>query len=337
MSTPASENYYMPPEWHPHTRCWMAYPCHPDSWRFGLEVARAAFVRVAHAIARFEPVTVVVPPEEMPHARELFGDKIELLALPLSDSWTRDTAPTFVIDGKGNIAGVDWQFNAWGGNYADYHADAKLAEGILNATQIRRFAAPFILEGGSIHTDGEGTLLTSEECLLNSNRNPHLSREQIEANLRDYLGVQKIVWLGNGLQDDETDGHVDNIACFSKPGTVLAITTNDPEDSNYKALQDNLSRLRAETDAQGRKFEILEIEQPARRDAFGERLAMSYINFYIANGGIVVPVFDDPMDEVALETLRKAFPNHEVVGVNGMDIIYGGGCIHCITQQQPTP
>jgi agmatine deiminase len=331
--------FYMPAEWHPHSYCWMAWPCRPQSWPFELSRVRASYAAVAQAIARFEPVKMIVPPEHVEEAARLCGAGIEFVSLPIDDTWVRDTGPTFIINGQGGIAGIDWQFNAWGENrenIVDYQEDALLAQRILEYLQIRRYAAPFILEGGAVHVDGEGTVLTSAECLLDPNRNPYLSRNEMEALLRDYLGISKVIWLGQGLQDDETAGHIDNLACFVRPGVVAALTCNDPQDSNYAALQDNLLRLRRASDAQGRQLEIIEIEQPARRDDnSGLRLALSYINFYIANGGIIMPTFDDPADEAAIATLTKAFPDHEVVPVYALDLIYGGGGIHCITQQQP--
>jgi agmatine deiminase len=254
----------------------------------------------------------------------------------------RDTGPTFDVNETGNVAGVDWAFNDYGNKDnkpEDGYADsAALATRILERVGSRQFQAPLVLEGGSIHVDGEGTLLTSEQCLLNPNRNPDLSRQQIEAMLCDYTGSKKVIWLGQGLLDDDTDGHVDNLACFVRPGTVMALTCNDPEDDNYSALQDNLARLRQATDARGRPLEIIEVEQPEKRinPVNGLRLAMSYINFYIANGAVVVPGFDQPdRDAAAVRALEQAFPEREVVQVPGQDIIPGGGNVHCITQQQP--
>ncbi|MEN8215626.1 MAG: agmatine deiminase family protein [Pseudomonadota bacterium] len=327
----------MPAEWHPHQHCWMAWPCRPQSWPFELSRVRATFATVAKAIARFEPVKMIVLPAHIEEAARLCGAGIEFISLPMDDSWVRDTGPSFIIDGRGGIAGIDWQFNAWGEsreNIIDYQQDALLSQRILEYTQIRRYAAPFILEGGAIHVDGEGTVLTSAECLLN--RNPQFSRKEMEAQLRDYLGISKVIWLEQGLEDDETAGHIDNLANFVRPGVVVALTCNDPQDSNYAALQDNLHRLRCASDAQGRQLEIIEIEQPARRDDNnGLRLALSYINFYIANGGIIMPIFDDPADEAAIATLSQAFPEYQVVPVYVLDLIYGGGGIHCVTQQQP--
>ncbi len=332
-------HFYMPAEWHPHRCCWMVWPCRAESWPFGLARVHATYAAVVQAIARFEPVKMIAPPEHVEEAARWCGEGVEFVSLPINDTWVRDTGPTFVIDGHGGVAGIDWPFNAWGENrenIVDYQQDALLAQRILELTQISRYAAPFILEGGAIHVDGEGTVLTSEESLLDPNRNPHLSRREIEARLRNFLGIRQVIWLGQGLQDDETAGHIDNLACFVRPGVVAALTCHDPSDSNYTALQDNLHRLRRATDAKGRQLEIIEIEQPARRDDDnGLRLALSYINFYIANGGIVMPTFNDPADNAAIATLTNAFKERQVVPVYALDLFYGGGSIHCITQQQP--
>ncbi len=335
------KDLFMPPEWRLHHCCWMGWPARRDSWPFDLTRARASWIAVVRAIAQFEPVKVIASPEESEEARRWCSNFAEVVTLPIDDIWLRDTGPTFLINGRGDLAGVAWQFNAWGENREtldDYQRDATLAKRILAYSQLTCYEAPLFLEGGAIHVDGEGTLLTTEECLLNPSRNPNLNREQIEAWLDQYLGITKVIWLGQGLQDDETAGHIDNLACFVRPGVVLALSCRDPEDSNYAVLQDNLQRLRKATDAQGRKLEVIEIEQPSRRDdPHGLRLALSYLNFYLANGGIVIPTFDDPADQAALEVLQKIFPERRRVTVAGLDLVYGGGCVHCITQQQPVP
>ena len=340
-NVPIIDHFYMPAEWHFHTHCWMGWPCRAESWPFELARAQKSYAAVAQAIARFEPVKMITLSERVEEVAQLCGENVEIVTLLMDDAWLRDTGPTFVIDRQGGIAGIDWQFNAWGENRensSDYQQDALLAQQILEWTQIRRYAAPFFLEGGAIHVDGEGTVLTSEQCLLNPNRNPHLSRHEVEALLCEYLGVSKVIWLGQGLQDDETAGHIDNLAGFVRPGVVVALSCHDQQDGNYAALQDNLQRLRHATDAQGRQLEVVEIEQPAyREDDNGLRLALSYINFYIANQGIVMPIFGDPADEAAVATLTKVFPDRQVVTVPALDLTYGGGGIHCITQQQPLP
>ncbi len=333
-------NFYMPAEWSPHQICWMGWPDRKDTWIYGLEKPRRAFAQVAQSIAEFEPVYLLTNSRQMNSALEYCQHpNIHLIEIPISDIWLRDTGATFVINDTGGIAGINWRFNAWGENretLSDYKADIELATNILTHLEIDCYHAPLILEGGAIHVDGEGTLLTTEECLLNPNRNPNLSPTEIETYLKQYVGIQKIIWLGKGLEDDETAGHIDNVACFVRPGVVAALTCHDQQDSNYEILQDNLQRLRQATDAQGRKLDIIEIEQPSRRDDKDWRLALSYINFYIANGGVIVPTFDDAKrDNIALNQIQQAFPNHSVVPVESLDLVYGGGCIHCMTQQQP--
>ncbi len=335
---PAKDGFFMPAEWAPHERCWMAWPCRDSLWGEGLAAARAAYAEVAKAIAGFEPVTMLANVEDFDQAAAACGDGVACQTLPLDDSWMRDFGPSFLVDGKGGLAGVDWGFNAWGEKFYPYDQDALIAERLLEHLGVRRYAAPLVMEGGSFHVDGEGTLLTSEECLLNPNRNPSLDRAVIEDLLRQYLDVEAFVWLGQGLDKDDTDGHVDNIACFVRPGVVMAVTCDDPEDPNHAILQDNLARLRRARDAKGRALEVIELPQPRKaRYLHGQRLALSYVNYYIANGGIVMPSFGDANDAEAFEVVSKAFPDHKVVQVRADAILAGGGGIHCITQQQPHP
>ncbi|MFO1057605.1 MAG: agmatine deiminase family protein [Dongiaceae bacterium] len=336
MAYPADDGFFMPAEWAPHSRCWMEWPCRVELWGDRIEAAREAYSEVAEAIARFEPVTMITKPKNVAEVSLLTGSGISTFSLPHDDSWMRDNGPTFVVDGRGNVAGLDWLWNAWGGKYADHERDGAVAEAVLAHLDMRRYAVPMVMEGGAIHVDGEGTLLTTESCLLNPNRNPGMARADVEELFARHLGVRKVIWLGGGLEDDDTDGHVDEIACFVRPGVVLALTTNDSTDGNHAALSENLARLRAARDAQGRALEIIEIEQPARRLLDdGRRMPLSYINFYVANGGVVMPAFEDPQDKRAFDTLQKAFPDRQVVQVPAIDIFYGGGGIHCITQQQP--
>ncbi len=335
MSNPTDDGFFMPAEWTPHKRCWMAWPCRTELWDAvsgdgGLDAPRAAYTEIAKAIADFEPVTMVANGEEIAEVSLRCGPGVACLPLAHDDSWMRDNGPTFLIDGKGGLAGVDWRFNAWGDKYETYENDAAVAGAILSHLDVPAYAAPLVLEGGSIHVDGEGTLLATEQCLLNPNRNPNLNREQIEEHLRAHLGIRQMIWLGQGLEDDETDGHVDNLACFVQPGVVLALSTDDPDDGNYAALQDNLARLRAAD------LEVIEVSQPACRiGKDGRRLALSYINFYVANGGVVMPSFEDAKDEAAFAIVSQCFPDRKVRQIPMLDIVCGGGGIHCITQQQP--
>ncbi|MCC5014108.1 MULTISPECIES: agmatine deiminase family protein [Legionella] len=337
MTTPKQAGFHMPPEWYPHAGCWMAWPCHQDSWAaIGLERAGIAYARVAQAIAQYEPVTMLVKPADMAQAKKLCGEEIHLVPLALNDSWTRDTGPTFLLNEQNELAGVDWIHNAWGGNYEDCALDNQIAAAVIKQTGARHFKAPLVMEGGSFHVDGEGTILTSRECLLNPNRNPHLSQAEIEDYLYNYLNAEKIIWLNKGLLGDETDGHIDEIACFIAPGKVLALITHDKEDANYQTLHENLEILKSVTDAKGRNLEVFTVEQPPATFMGEERLTLSYINFYLANQGIVMPAFGHAKyDKAAYELFCQLFPNHHITQIDALDVFAGGGGIHCITQQQP--
>lgn len=325
----------MPAEWQPHERCWMAWPCREEIWDGRIEDARKACAAVAQAIAEFETVTMIANPADVASASLACGRGVDILPMDIDDSWMRDIGPTYVVDDRGAIAGCDWHFNAWGHKYDYYNNDARLAEALLARQGIPRFDAPFVLEGGAIHTDGEGTLLVTESVLLNENRNPGMDRGEVELALCDWLGVEKIVWIPAGPVEDETDGHVDNVACFVRPGVVIAASCPDRDDPNHDVYAENLEVLRASTDAKGRAFEVLTLDQPARMEEDGKRLSSSYVNFYIANSGVVMPGFDDRRDTAAYRTVAQAFPDRKVVQVPSSDIIRGGGGIHCITQQQP--
>jgi agmatine deiminase len=334
-ATPVDAQFRMPAEWVPHERCWMAWPCRRELWGDGVAAAKAAYAQVARAVAECEPLTMLALSGDVEEAKAACGADVEIVPMPLDDSWLRDTGPTFLVNADGAVAGADWRFNAWGDKFPPYDRDAEIAGRVLDRLGLRAFKAPFVLEGGSIHVDGEGTLITTEQCLLNPNRNPSLGRVEIEENLRRWLGVSHIIWLGQGLENDHTDGHVDDITCFVRPGTVITATCADPADANHAVLDDNLKRLRAARDAKGRALEIIEIPLPARRDSHDGRLALTYVNFYIANGAIIAPAFDDPMDAEAAAILGRAFPDRRIVQIPALAILEGGGGIHCITQQQP--
>lgn len=358
-STPAADGFAMPAEWATHAQTWMLWPERPDNWRLGGKPAQAAFLRVAEAIAEFEPVTIGVSAEQFANASaRCQHPNIRLVEISSDDAWVRDTGPSFVRSSGGEVRGVDWQFNAWGGFngglYWPWQRDDQVAEKILRLERCARYRSEgFVLEGGAIHVDGEGTLITTEECLLNPNRNPHLDRAGVEQQLRNYLGVQQIIWLPEGLYNDETDGHVDNFCCFVRPGEVLLAWTDDPNDPNYPRCQAALKVLESSTDARGRQLTVQRIPIPGPLYASEEecagvdsqpgsqprdpsiRLAGSYVNFLIVNGGIIAPRFDDPQDAVAETVLRELFPERQVVMLPGREILLGGGNIHCITQQQP--
>jgi len=336
MASLSSQGFFMPAEWHPHQCCWMGWPCRTNTWGDRMEQAKQSYAEVAQTINQFEQVKMACTPASVVEAKKMCGPDVKIIPLPMDDSWTRDSGPTFIIDRKGKIAGIDWEFNQWGADYPDCEDDADFAQALLNHAGIEQFKASFVLEGGSIHVDGDGTLITTEQCLLHPNRNPGLDQEEIEQLLREFLNVHSILWLGQGLMDDETDGHVDNLACFIKPGAVLALISNDPDDENYEVLQDNLLRLKYAKDARDRKLEIVTVEQPQAKWKEEERLAQSYINFYLPNNGLVMPAFNDPeRDEQALATFEKIFPLRKIIQLDAQEIVLGGGGIHCITQQQP--
>jgi len=356
-STPRSDGFWMPAEWEPHGGCWMAWPERPDNWRLRAGPAQQAFASVASAIAETEPVTMAASASQLERARSLLPAAVRVVELATDDAWMRDIGPTFVVNELGERRGVDWRFNAWGGHagglYARWDRDERAAQQVLEIEGAARYRAPLVLEGGSVHVDGEGTVLTTEECLLNANRNPELSRAQIEQALCDYLGAERVIWLGRGVFGDETDGHIDNLACFAAPGVVLLTWTEDRSDPQYEISADALRRLEASTDARGRSLEVVRILAPpplmiSEQEAHGveavagtmprragDRLAASYINFYLANGRVVFPLLDQRTDEAAAEVLGDCFPEREVVGVAAREILLGGGNVHCITQQVP--
>ena len=355
-STPRDDGFFMPAEWTPHQQTWMVWPERADNWRRNARPAQAAFTEVAHAIAAFEPVTVCASPRQYANAICQLGAAsrefaIRIVEMASDDAWCRDTGPTFVVNSAGEVRGIDWTFNAWGGLdgglYAPWENDDALTAHILQSEKLHRYRTEgFVLEGGAIHVDGEGTLITTEECLLNPNRNPHLNRADIEKKLRDCLGVSAIIWLPRGIINDETDGHVDNLCCFVRPGEVLLAWTDDTNDPQHAQSAAALRVLEGSRDASGHAFKIHKLPLPnvmystdaecadVKRDA-GTRLAASYVNFYLCNGGVVMPAFDDAKDAVAAEILAGCFPGRRVVAVPGREILLGGGNIHCITQQQP--
>lgn len=356
-TTPAADGFRMPGEFEPHSGCWMAWPERTDNWRLGSKPAQEAYAAVATAIAASEPVTMAVSDAQFENCRALLPPEVRIVEISTDDAWLRDTGPTFVVDGNGRRRGVDWKFNAWGGTagglYSSWERDDRVAAKVLEIEGSDRYRAPLVLEGGAIHVDGEGTVLTTEECLLNPNRNPALSREQIERVLLDYLGAEKVIWLGAGVFEDETDGHVDNLACFARPGTVLLTWTDDEDDPQHQISRDARERLEAATDAGGRSLEVLLLPSPGPLEISaeeaegvdaaegtiprraGDRLAASYVNFYLGNSRIVYPLLDPRHDEEAATILRRVFPEREVVGVPAREILLGGGNVHCITQQVP--
>lgn len=340
MTKPRDLNYSMPAEWTEHERTFISWPVQASMvYPEDHAVVSQGYADLAKAIAEFEPVTIIVNPSDAEQVKAMFTESnVDFLEIQHNDAWFRDNGPTFVLNEQQEIAAVNWKFNAWGGKYAPWDLDDNVAPQIAEHHGVKRFDAPLVMEGGSIHVDGEGTLLTTEECLLNTNRNPDLSRAEIEDHVRNFVNVEKIIWLNKGLDGDETDGHVDNIACFAAPGKIILQVCNDPSDANYAITQENLEILRSATDAKGRSFEIIQIEQPPLTFFEEQRLTLSYLNFYFVNGGIILPVFGGTAEETdrkAIEVLQAAFPERRIRTINGMSIIKEGGNVHCTTQQMP--
>ncbi|GAA6156710.1 agmatine deiminase family protein [Pyruvatibacter sp. HU-CL02332] len=334
-NSPVAHGMFMPAEWEPHARCWMQWPRRGDLWGPYMPQAIVAYAHVARTISQFEPVTMIVHPDDAAEARFACGAGVEVVALETDDSWARDTGPTFVKDPARGVAGVHWQFNGWGAKYGHVERDARVGGEVLSRLGMKNYRAPVVMEGGSFSVDGYGTLLTTEQCLLNANRNPELQPREIAEMLAMYLGVRRVLWLGDGLEGDETDGHVDMVACFAGRGRVL-LNMPKPGEPNHAAMQDNLQRLGEMKDAGGRELEVIAVPQPqqAQHDD-GRMMPLSYINFYIANGAVIVPAFGDEADDEAASIIGAAFPGRECVQVPSFDIARGGGVIHCITQQQP--
>jgi len=354
-STPAADGFAMPGEFEPHAGCWMLWPERPDNWREAARPAQLAFAQVAAIIARFEPLTVGVSSAHYSSARAMLAEEVRVVEMAHDDCWMRDVGPTCVVNARGAVRGVDWRFNAWGGLsgglYFPWDRDDQVAAKVLEAERLGRYRAPMVNEGGAIHVDGQGTALVTEECLLNPNRNPGLERAEVERYLREYLGVSCIIWLGRGVFNDETGGHIDNLACFVRPGQVCLTWTERRRDPQHAISRDAWERLNDARDARGRRLEITRLPMPGpltlrareaagiiaregtRARRAGERLAASYVNFYIANGGVLMPLLDARTDALAARHLKRLFRTRRVVGVAAREILLGGGNIHCITQQ----
>lgn len=357
-STPAADGFRMPAEFEPHEGCIMIFPERSDSWQYGAYAARKAFVQIAEAIAKSEKLTVCASEAQYDNARAMLPNHIRVVEMASNDSWARDYAPTFVKNDAGEVRGIDWGFNAWGGLYDGLYfpwdKDNRMARKLCDLLEKDVYdKRDFILEGGSIHVDGEGTCMVTENCLLSKGRNPELSREQIEDTLKEYLNVSTVLWLPCGIYHDETNEHVDNICAFVAPGEVVLAWTEDENDIQYAMSKACLDYLEKAVDAKGRHIKVHKLplpkpvtitkeecdgldacwDEPTRSP--GERLAASYVNFYISNKNIVMPGFGDPADKKAKKILQDLFPEREVVQIFARDILIGGGNIHCITQQIP--
>ncbi len=356
-STPLQDGFRMPGEFEPKSGCWLGWPERPDVWRNGGKDAQRVWVNVCTAIAKSDPVTVCASAAQFSNARQMLPPEIRVIEMSTNDSWFRDTGCAFLVNDKGDVRGVDWTFNAYGGLeggiYFPWDKDDQIAQKMLEIEQFDRYRSELIIEMGSIQCDGQGTLLTTEQCLLNTNRNGHLGKDAVEEQLRQYMGVKKIIWLPRGCKFDETDGHIDDLACWVAPGEILLQWTDDQNDPQYEIYQEAYEILNHSTDAQGRNIVVHKIQQPSvlewtKKESLGvdavvgsmprlpgTKICASYINYYVGNKVVVMPAFNDPMDQPAQVQLGKLFPDHEIIAIpNAREILLGGGNIACITQPQ---
>ncbi|MER6333447.1 agmatine deiminase family protein [Streptomyces sp. NPDC001034] len=344
MTTPAADGFRMPAEWTPHERTWMAWPGPNPTFDDGdgLDASRRAWASVARAIRRFEPVTVVCGPGRSAEARALLGPGIDTVERDLDDAWMRDIGPTFLTDDRGGLAAVDWTFNGWGAqDWARWEHDAKIGAYVSDLAGAKTYTSRLVNEGGGIHVDGEGTVLLTESVQLGPERNPHWTKDQVEAEIHAHLGTSKAIWLPRGLTADYppfgygTLGHVDIVAAFARPGVVVAHSQPDPAHPDHEVTQEVIGLLRSATDARGRALEVVEVPAPTVLEADGHWADYSYINHYLCNDGVVLCAFDDPRDETAAGIFARLFPDRTVTPVDARRIFAAGGGIHCITQQQP--
>ncbi len=344
IATPASQGFWQPAEWEPHRACWLAFPSHADLWGDRLPGTRAEFVDLCRAIADPDPATGEVQGEQLEilvldqaglatAAEMLAGLKARFHIMPFGDIWLRDTGPIFLTTATGAIATVRFQFNGWGNKY-NLPGDESVASQIAQIAGLSEFEMPFVLEGGAIETDGQGTCLTTDQCLLNPNRNPTLSQTEIEQALQAGLGVQKVLWLQEGLLNDHTDGHVDTLARFVAPGVVMCMLPQ-ADDPNASALSKIAADLATFRDAQGRPLQVVTVPSPGKVLDRGEIMPASYLNFYIGNRTVVVPTYGTEFDSVAVAKIAEFFPTRRTVGRSAKQILFGGGTFHCITQHQP--
>ncbi|MGH9841396.1 MAG: agmatine deiminase family protein [Blastocatellia bacterium] len=347
--TPRELGYYMPAEWEPHEATWLSWPHKEASWPGAFEPVPGIFVEITKHLTRSELVRINVADEEFAErVRKLLKqdgvnlDRVRFHLNPTNDAWCRDHGPIYVVRNRdSNGAAVrerainDWGYNAWGNKYPPYDLDDVVPTRVAAETGEPLFTPGIVMEGGSLDVNGRGTLITTEACLLNPNRNPHLNRRQIEQYLKDYLGVTHILWLGDGIVGDDTNGHVDDLTRFVSPDTVVTVIEDDPRDESYAPLKENYERLLAMKDQDGNPLRIIKLPMPGAGYFEGQRLPLSYANFYIANELVLVPTYRDKNDEVACEVLQGCFPDRRVIGIDCTHLIWGLGSIHCVTQQQP--
>ena len=338
---PADHGYRMPAEWEPHQSTWISWPHNDETWPDELETVEDTMADVVRVLSLSETVRINVNSEEQQRRAVAALDRIGAVGdvrfhqIPTNDAWVRDYGPIFVVGSGGELAATVWGFNSWGGKYPPYDLDEATAGRMAEELGVAAFQTEMILEGGSIDGNGDGLLLTTESCLLNENRNPHLSRDDIEERLRRFLGVETVIWLHEGIAGDDTDGHIDDVARFVAPTTVLVATETDASHDDYDILSDAAERLRATPGRSGRDLEVIELPMPAPVVVKNQRMPASYANFYVGNRTVLVPTFSDPNDEAALSILRRRFPTRDVVGIDCSDLIWGLGAFHCLTQQVP--
>lgn len=341
--SPAGRGYRMPAEWEPQEAVWLSWPHHRQTWPGSFRPIPAMFAGVVAVISRFEKVRINVARALQSRARFLINRagaelaNVELYGHATNDCWCRDHGPIFVKNRRtGEVAATDWRYNAWGGKYRPYNLDNQIPGRICRAIGLRRFSVPMVLEGGSIDVNGSGGLLTTESCLLNRNRNPRLSREQIERNLRENLGIEVIHWLGSGIAGDDTDGHVDDLSRFFRADGIVTATERNRRDVNHRPLQENLERLQSLRTPAGRRFKLIELPMPEPCFRSGRRMPASYANFLVINGAVLLPAFRQPKrDAEAAEILAGCFPGREIIALDCLDLVWGLGTLHCISQQQP--
>ncbi|QYX56559.1 agmatine deiminase family protein [Roseovarius sp. SCSIO 43702] len=334
--TPKSAGFSMPAEWAPHARTWMMWPSRPEVWDDMAATCRA-YTAVAHAIRDCEPLTMLVRPEDAATARAMLGADIDLLEAPIDDSWARDAGPCFLVNAAGERAGVSFRFNAWGGKYHPHDGDDAAGSVILDAAGVRAFASDLVAEGGGIAVDGEGTILTTESCFPNANRNPDWTRDAIESELKEMLGGDKVIWLPGNALETETDGHVDGIAAFVAPGVVMVEALTPDAGEWHRIAEDNIAALTGQTDARGRPITLVRIPEASDADSGGhdDRFCRSYVNSYICNDAVIMPEYGIRTDDEVREIFEGLFPARRILGVPVSAIAIGGGGIHCITQQEP--
>ncbi len=338
---PGERGYRMPAEWERHKATWLTWPHDEAHWTHKFEKIPPIWARMVKELSAGEEVHILVHDAGVEavarNEMERTGvewERVTLHRVPSNFSWARDHGPIFVKNTKGQKLILHFRYNAWGGKWP-HEKDEEIPAHVSRITGIEALKVPMVLEGGSIDVNGKGSVLTTESCLLHPNRNPHLTKGQIEERLRQYLGVTNVLWLGEGIAGDDTNGHVDDLARFVAPDTVVTIIEVNAADENYKALKENLSRLERMTDQDGNRLKIHALPLPAPVTFQGHRLPASYANFYIGNGVILLPVFGDPNDVMAVEVLQEAFPRRKIVPIDARDLVWGLGMFHCVTQQEP--